>query len=322
MVGGLLLGLVPASHAQTVCDTDPNAVPFEATVDPTTLNKLLARLGTIDVRPPSSALTLGGICVDHEIPVTLDLLVLPVGQSPFTVTPSLGRLEVGLDIPGPFEVSLDGGNYRAVNCDSSCVIELPYVGEIFNGCSIEAAAVRPVLSLLNVGVSWDDIRVTQVADTCVLGDCTAVHPLESTQVSLTGFDIDATGFGSCGFTLDFPPPFDFLDVTFDPCDGIDPLLTGLIRPLIEDAVEGGFVNREGEGVLIKVFSRQIVRDGCADIPEVRECKANQPPTDTAGLIRSPRDHGANGILYSLPLMVAVGLTIRLRRRGPPGTNSK
>jgi hypothetical protein len=318
----LTLLLAPGSAmAQTPCDTDPNAVPFEATVDPTTLNNLLARLGNIDVRPPNASLTLGGVCVDHQVPVTLDLLALPVGQAPFTVTPSVGRLEVDLEIPGPFELRVDGGNYRAVNCDSTCVVEVPYVGTLFNGCSIEAGIVRPVLGLLDVSASWDDIRVTQVADTCVLGDCTAVHPLQSTQATLFGFDIDATGFGSCGVCLDFPDPFPD-PPCFDPCDGIDPLLTGLVRPVLEDAVEGAFENRQGEGTLINVFSQQIVKDGCADIPEVRDCKANLPPAAQVGLMRRPRDHGLNAALYSLPFMVAAGLSLRLRRRGGPGQPPK
>ena len=147
LTGGLLLGLAPASRAQTVCDTDPNAVPFEATVDPTTLNQLLSRLGNLDIRPPAAGITLPGVCVDHRVPLTLDILALPVGDAPFTVTPSLGRLQVDLHIPGPFEISIDGGNYQAINCDSSCVVEVPYLGTIFNGCEVEAAAVRPVLSL-------------------------------------------------------------------------------------------------------------------------------------------------------------------------------
>jgi hypothetical protein len=294
-----------------VCDTDPNAVPFEATLDPASLNKLLAKLGTLNVRPPNTALTLSGVCVDHQIPITLNVLPLNVGASPFTVTTSPGSVTVSLDVPGPFEVGVDGGNYRAVNCDSSCVLDVPYLGVLFNGCSVESAIVRPILGILNASAQWDDVRITQVADTCVLGDCTAVHPLESTSVSLPGFDIDATGFGSCEVCLDFPDPFPDLGC-LDPCDGIDPILTSLIRPVIEDAVEGAVVNRQGEGVLIKVFSKQIVKDGCADIPEVRECK--NPTLTQTGTTRGPDDRGLHGLLYSVPLFVAVGLTLRLRRR--------
>ena len=315
LVAACLLALVPAAQGQTVCDTDPDAVDFEATLDPSALNKLLARLGTIDVPSPDAALTLGGVCVDHRIPITLNVVSLPVGTSPFTVETAPGSVEVQLDIPGPFAVGVDGGNYQAVNCDSSCVIEVPYLGELVNGCDVEAALVGPIVGVLDVGASWDDVRLTQVADTCVLGDCTAVHPVTSTSASLFGFDIDATGLGSCEICLPLPPP---LDACVDPCDGIDPLLSSLVRAELEEALEGAFVNRQGEGTLIKVFSRQIVKDGCADIPEVRDCKANQSGVDTAGLMRSPDDRGLNGALYTLPFMVAVGLTLRFRRRGTPG----
>ncbi len=307
-----LLGAAPSATAQTVCDTDPNAVPFEATVDPTALNNLLSRLGDIEVPSPGSSLTLPGICVDHRIPVSLGVVGLPLGDAPFTVTPSPGRLQVDLELLGPFEVGVDGGSYQAVNCDSTCRVELPYIGEIFDACAIEAGIVGPVVGLFDASVSWDDIRVTQVADTCVLGDCTAVHPLESTQATLLGFDVDATSFGSCNVCLDFPDPIPD-PPCFNPCSGFDPLIEDLLLPVLEDAVADAFVNREGEGTLIQVFSRQIVKDfGCIDIPEVRECEANQP---VAGLLRAPRDHGLNAIFYSLPLALAGVLAFRLRRRG-------
>jgi hypothetical protein len=315
LVGALVLGIVPTAQAQTQCDTDPNAVNFLATVDETALNDLLNRLGSIDVRPPNANLELGGVCVDHQVPIDLNIVALPVGESPFTVTPTLGRLEVQLDIPGPFALGLDGGNYRAVNCNSDCVIEVPYIGELVNGCDVEAGLIRPILGLLDVGASWDDVRIRQTADTCVLGDCTAVHPVTSTTATLPGFDIDATGLGSCRICLPLPPP---LDACVDPCDGIDPILTSLIRPVVEDALEGAFVNRQGEGTLIKVFSRQIVKDGCMDIPEVRDCK--NPPLNETGTLRSPQDHGLNGALYSLPLVVAAVLTLR-RRRGSRATST-
>ena len=317
-----LVGSIPAAQAQTtICDTDPNAVPFEATIDASRLNDLLARLGNVDAPPPSTppALTLPGVCVDHRIPITLPSLRLPVGESAdlFTVETSPGQVTAHLDLLAPFNFEIDGANYQAVNCDSTCVIEVPYLGEIFDGCAIEAGAVGPVLGLLvDVGVSWDSTHVTQTADTCVLGDCTAVHPLTSTQVTLSNFDVDATGFGDCGFC--FPAPLDFLGC-LNPCDGIDGLLGSLTQPAVESMVEAAFGLPPAEGLLIRVFSRDIVRDGCMDIPEVRECR--NPTSVETGQIRSPRDHGLNGVLYSLPLAVALGLTVRLRRRGSAGRRS-
>ena len=308
----LILAVAPPAHAQTVCDTDPNAVPFEPTVDPATLNRLLARLGQLDVATNPVNVTLSGLCVDHRLPIGLGPLGIPLGDAPFTVTPAPGSLRVDLELQGPFLFGVDGDTYQPVNCDSACVVELPYVGEVFDGCAIEAGIVGPLLSVFNASVSWDDIQVTQVADTCVLGDCTAVHPLESSQATLTGFDVDATGFGSCNVCLDFPDPLPD-PPCLNPCAGIDPLIEDLLQPEIEDVIANAFVNRQGEGTLIQVFSRQIVKDfGCIDIPEVRECRGT---VEVAGLVRAPRDHGLNAVLYSLPLGLAAVLALRLRRRG-------
>ena len=159
---------------------------------------------------------------------------------------------------------------------------------------------------------WDDVRLTQVADTCVLPNCTPVHPLESTRAELLGFDIDATAFGSCNFCLNFPPPFDFLDFCLNPCDGIDGLLTNLIRPRLEDAIEAAMGVPPAPGALIQVFSGEILMDGCAEIPAVRDCK--NPAGTATGMIRAPRDYGVNSALYSLPLVLGLGLAVRLRRR--------
>ena len=100
-----VLGLAPAARATTQCDTDPKRVLFEATVDPTTLNKLLARLGDKKIRTPDVNLTLPGLCVDHQIPIATGVTSLPLGDAPFTVTPALGTLTVGLDLQGPFDIN-------------------------------------------------------------------------------------------------------------------------------------------------------------------------------------------------------------------------
>ena len=308
LAGLAALVLAPHAQAQTVCDTDPNAVPFEATVDPTALNKLLARLGDRTVRAPNSAITLPGLCVDHRIPISLGAVGIPLGDAPFTVTPGPGTIRVDLDLQGPFTVGVDGGRYQAVNCDSSCRVELPYVGQIFNGCAIEADIVRPILGAFNASVTWDDIHISQVADTCVLGDCTAVHPLESASATLLGFDVNA-GL-SCPVTIDFPDPIPD-PPGIDPCAALDDLIEDELLDTLESQISDSFVNRQGQGLLIKVFSNQIVKDGCVPIPEVRECRDQTPPT---GVVRAPRDHGLNAVFYSLPLALAGVLAFRLRRR--------
>ncbi len=238
-------------------------------------------------------------------------VTLPFGDAPFTVTPTFGSIRVDLALSGPFVFGLDGSTYRGVNCDSSCVIEIPYIGEIFNGCDIEEFIVGPVLRTIDASAGFDDLNITQRADTCVLGDCTAVHPLESTNANLVNFDVDLTGFGSCGVHLDFPDPFPDLD--FDPCQGLDPLIESLLEPELESAIEDVFVNPQGAGTLIQVFSREIKKDGCADIPEVKNCKAGQTAS-VAGLLRAPRNPALSAALYLLPLGLVGGLVFRVRRR--------
>lgn len=305
----VLAGAAPAVQAaDTVCDTDPNRVLFQPTVDPTKLNKLLAKLGDKNVTPKNADLTIPGLCIDYQIPLSTGVTTLPFGSSTFSVTPAVGSIRVDIDLPGPYEVGIDGGRFRAINCDSSCVLSVPYLGEILNGCDFEAAIVRPLFGAFNANASWDDIHATQVADTCVLGDCTAVHPLSSSTVNLTNFDVDLTGFGSCQFCI--PDP---IGICFDPCDGLDPLIAPLVEGVLEDTVNGALVKKDGSGVLINVFGRQIVKDGCMDIPEVKDCKANQ----VAGAVRTPRDHGLNALFYSLPIGVAGVLALRLRRRSGP-----
>lgn len=313
---GLALGLIgvivlaPVAFAQTVCDTPDKRVDFTPTVDPTSLNNLLSRLGTVQITPKNDpAITLPGLCTDHQISLATGNIGFDAGSSPFMVTPGFGTIQVALDIPGPFQVGFDGGNYQAVNCASVCVVDIPYLGELFNGCEIEQFVVEPVLSLLHANVSWDQVDVVQVADTCVLNDCTAVHPLEFSNTNLVNFDVDLTGFGSCG--ISFPPPLDFLG-SFDPCDGIDPLIAGLLEPVLEDLFGGVFVNRQGAGTLVKAFSFQIVRDGCFPIQEVKDCRAAQ--TAVAGTMRAPNSPILNAFLYLVPLGFVGGLSLRVRRK--------
>jgi hypothetical protein len=51
-----LLGLASGTEteATTICDSDPTAVPFRPTVDPTLLNALIDTLGAIDVSSTSN----------------------------------------------------------------------------------------------------------------------------------------------------------------------------------------------------------------------------------------------------------------------------
>ncbi len=308
-----LFGPTQPARATTVCDTDTGAVDFQATVNPDPLNDFLASQGdqNIDL---GGGVTVGfqGLCVRHEFVAFADLFAISLGQAPFNVTTSLGAIQVDLNLQGPFTAGLGTRGYASTSCDSTCVVEIPYVGEIFNGCSIESGLVGPIVSGWNLMASWDDVNVTQIGDTCVLSDCTAVNPLESTTASVANFGI--SGFGSCNISLDFPDPLP--DLSIDICAEADSLIASLVVGLMESEIENIFVTPEGGGVLIDVLHRDIVMDGCRDIPEVTACKGTA--TASAGQIRPPNDRGLNMAFFAVPLALAGGLTLGLRRRRRSG----
>jgi len=310
LVAAAVLGVGTSPARATECDTDPNAVFFEPTVDPSGLNNALAMLGDVEANPGNPPMVVPGLCTNHQITLSTGFVTLPLANAAFTVTPAPGSLGVELMIPGPFQVGVDGGSYQAVNCSSACVINLPYVGEVFNGCTIEAGIVGPVLGLLKATANFDDLTITQVADTCVLGDCTVASPLETSSANLLGFNVDLTGFGSCPVFLDFPDPFPDLG-PFDPCDGIDPLMEFILEPVIEEGLAAALVDNTGQGALIKVFARQIAKDGCANIPEVDQCLAGQP---VAGMMRGTNSPTLNAAMYVLPVGFILAIGARRRRR--------
>jgi hypothetical protein len=302
----VLLAASPAAPT-TVCDTTSGRVLFTPTVDPSALNGFLAFLGNQTITPPTAPLVIPGLCTDHQIAINTGVSHLPFGSSTFMVTPSLGQIRVDLNLPGPYNIGIDGSNYQQVHCSNSfpCNVTIPYINE--NGCDIESNIVRPVLGLLHAGASWDDIKATQIADTCVLPNCTAVNPLESSSVNLTNFQLH-TGI-SCEVCLPAPLPH----LCLDPCLGsvIDPLISNLVEPTIENAINGILKPKPDEGLLIDVFAWDITHDFfCLDIPEVTACKNRNPVAAAVG----PRDHGVNALFYSLPMGVAGVLAFRLRRR--------
>ena len=71
--------------------------------------------------------------------------------------------------------------------------------------------------------------MSQVADTCVLGDCTAVHPLASSNTTLTNFNINA-GL-SCKVCLPDPFPHE----CFDACDSLNSVIESALVPVLANA---------------------------------------------------------------------------------------
>jgi hypothetical protein len=196
------------------------------------------------------------------------------------------------------------------------VFDLPYLGEIVNVCDLEEGVVGPIVGTLDASATLGDVTLTQVADTCVLGDCTAVHPLETSDATIGNFDVDLLSGGSCDVCELLPDAFDFLCFPFggslDPCAALDGLIASALKPVLENAIANALIVG-GNGILIEVFHSEIVADffGCVPIPEVQQCLAQQPDTaDDLG----PTNRGLNALLYMLPLALAAGLAFRIRRR--------
>jgi len=328
----LNFGLAPGIFA-TVCDDDPDAIDYEATVDINLLNALLDLLGEIPVeytyeRPINNY-------YDHTLHLTLRSGINLAGID-FMVTPTAGSIEVELSLPAwsaywTLTVShalcrwCGGEHSECVQaCDANYYACCTYFGCEFNCgppwtaclaacaedrvlceadralCLNEGAVIDDLLQGYTTGMSYTSATVEQVADVCVLStDCSAVHPLVLTDATLNGFYLKL-----------FP--------TGDPY-GIGSWLNGTISALANwyidtlNIVESFFVdNHTGEGVLINTFSNDIKNDGCAPDPAVMECRGAACSMTTQ---KDVSDRTAASILlYSLPLLVIGGLIFWRRKR--------
>ena len=90
---GILLGF-SASASATICDSDPGAVDFEATVDPTTLENFLSALGELEILPDQLSLVIPGLCTDHQIKLDTAIFALLTDAAPFLVSPVFGSISM------------------------------------------------------------------------------------------------------------------------------------------------------------------------------------------------------------------------------------
>jgi hypothetical protein len=327
----LTFGLSPGVFGTTVCDTDPEAVRYTPSVDPTLLNALIDTLGGIDVLTTSSAGV--GLLYSHTLHVTLDSFIDLAGTD-FIVTPGFGSLEVELAIPGwSSNLTTSMSHAACRNCSAeynSCTDDCDddyddcctyfgcevICGPIWVGCEALCAGARGVceadvllcigereaidflLSGHSFGMSFSSASVTQTADVCVTADCGVANPLESNVADLSGFSLDL-----------FP--------TGDPL-GIGSWLNGIISSLvnwvlnIESIIAGFFVTPQGDGVLILPFSADIASDGCLPVQEVVDCAGGGCSTVDAQAGALGRS--ANLLFYGLPVVLLLGLLLWRKRR--------
>lgn len=327
----LTLGLSPGALATTVCDTDPAAVQYEPTVDPTLLNALIDTLGVIDLNTTSGQ----GISLlyNHTLSVTLNSSIDLAGAD-FILTPGFGILEVELMIPGwstnlstsvshascrscgsEYNSCVDGCDDDYDNCCDYFACEIP-CGAVWLACEGvcagaiavceadvllcqgERAGINALLGGYSFGLSFSSASLTQTADICVSGECQPTFPVENTDATLNNFTLHL-----------FP--------TGDPL-GVGSWLNGLISGLIdwaldiENTIASFFETPEGDGVLILPFALDIATDGCLPAQPVLDCIAGGCST-----VERPTDRirrSANMLFYALPVAFLVGLVFWRKKR--------
>jgi hypothetical protein len=327
----LTLGLGSGALATTVCDTDPDAVPYTPTVNPDRLNALLDTLGSIDIdyvfNVPVSLL------FSHTLNLSMNSAIDLAGVD-FIVTPGLGTLEVELAIPA-WSTSLStsmshaacrncGSEYNScldgcdddyddccdyfgcelicvpilVACDAGCLGALGLCEPVELACEGEGAAIDLLLGGNNFGMSFASASLTQTADICVEGNCRPSFPAESTVADLSGFSFQLF------------PETDILGVG----EWVNDLITGLINWIvdIENTIADFFETPDGQGVLVLPFAFDIYTDGCLPPREVIDCIAGGCSTVERPKGRIGR--GANLVFYVLPVAFLLGISLWSRRR--------
>ncbi len=328
----LILGLSPpGAEATSVCDTDPAAVRYTPSVDPTLLNALVDTLGAVDVTSTSSRNA--SLLYGHTLYVTLDSEI-DLGGADFIVTPGFGTLEVELAIPGwstnlsttmSHSACRDCGNEydSCVNdcdddyddcctyfgceaicgpiwlaCEGLCAGAYPVCLADVGLCIAEREGIDLLLSGHAFGMSFSSASLTQTADICVSGNCEPEFPEETTIADLNGFTLHL-----------FP--------TGDPL-GVGSWLNGLVSGIvnwalnIEAAIADFFVTPDGQGVLILPFAADIVSDGCLPVQQVADCTGGgcSIVDRQAGAL----GRGANLLFYGLPVAFLAGLLLWRRKR--------
>ena len=308
----------PMGRAETVCDTDPEAVDFEAAVDTSLFSYVVSSMDDMPIDVTLLDQRIDGFCVNHYIDVSITTS-LPLDEAMFVVSPVPGSLEVALEMPAA-TAAVRLSNYHYGACPWECFIT--------GLCLVEEAFMEGLLDGEAGILYWDGITLSQSADTCVLGDCTPTHPYESTDVTIHAIDLD--------MDTDCEICFPFTEwCTANFCPGwadsfIGPMNNDLGNALVASncsittdtpcADEDGqwVCPIEGEscgepyGMLIQAFSGSIVKDGCSDLDEVVECEDGT--TVVAGVVQPPRRLGLTALLYMLPFVLAAGLWLGRRCR--------
>jgi len=180
-----------------------------------------------------------------------------------------------------------GCDFAKVGCDAEVV-----------ACNFEADLLDNILNGQTITMSYDDSRISQVADVCVTGTCEAVHPHESTTVNLVDFHIQY-------FPEDDPLGFGYW---------LNTKVTEMVNNevSIADTLRDLMIGDEGEALLVGTFSNEIKTDGCGQAQAVKDCLGSACSMTTGPDLNARKI--ASILLYSLPLFVMAGLILWRRKR--------
>jgi len=305
VIFALVLGVGVGARADTVCD-EPGVKYADYTsgvsmedVDliADTFKRIPINLDNtpIELPPPPGSYfeqmfppgLLGLIWGSHTIPFTLNTAAdLDGGEYSLDVGPGRTEIELYLDNPiGPYlqaHVAFGDVTHDCTENPILCLLQVPFFDMLDWG---------------SLDFSIDRIWVTQEFDTCILNEnCERAFPVESTVVTLDGFDLEIDG-----------GVFEFL---------IEWMLELLAPFIIDDFIVMAFEPLEGETSLVMMKPFLMTADGCRPPDEYIACMTGGGCS--TALQEEATGQGTNrttsAMLYMLPVVVLFGLLIWRRKR--------
>ncbi len=327
----LIAFMVPASLAVPPCDKaapdDIYPAEFLPSIESANMmGAVLGFLGTITIKGPLAfgptdiedviaqlvgddrgffdllLLAFGGVLQrEHLMTVHMEDLDLNLSSQTVMATPSMGSLEVKINIP-----SFDEHMLIEIDNTYTCALYQPFcIAENF---------MFAIMNGLNFTMDIDPIEsyIRQVADVCVTPACVAAHPLSinDTRMAVFGIHMILIEPG------DLPVLFNGLWRTL--ANFTNGLISTFAMVFMNNYIEGKVEDMvlipdsdPQEGLLISLFSGDIRNDGCKPTQAVVDCKGGAGCSSVSlshNLIKS-----VNVLFYALPIAILFGLLVWRRK---------
>jgi hypothetical protein len=287
------VGLSPNVNADTECDDPGIYGEYLATIHQSyeeMINSLLNYIGDIALNNMTITETLFITC-EHTINITmLEGTVVSVDDLDFQVVNEVGKFAVHMFMNGSQQNPvLEGSTHITVDHWGHPIL-----------CAIENGILDAMLDDQTFGIRMAGGELIQEVDVCITGapECMAIHPMEEHSITVQGLELDILGDG-----------------WGDLIDNIVSWLANIFMPAFSGLILDDLEDKNGMGLLIKVFHFDIVRDGggCTPIPEVTACKGGVGCATIAQPGRTV-SRRANFLWYGLPIALMVGLIVWRRKK--------